>query len=597
MQNKVKERNIKVASLSRQLDEERDEKMQLLEEVATKEEEWEARKKLWSNENKELRTQLGELIDRAKETIRSVSERSKVEQNSSLLQLAYQKSLETCKRYESENNILKEELRKLSLSNFIQSEKMHYDSNTSVYSSNTTEDDAGYSSNKNTLETQTENIVEINDMQGVLATSIDNANDNNIDKSIEKDKYALCSKLCYGDITTLGKSIKNSNSNQQLVEYETNETDLNADQNVTSQYNENYTSTILRLKNLLEEEKRKLFGLQKQLDKTSNRRRNFEDTIRVNELEVENEMLRSDYDLLRKSIRQGAQLEELENQHKSLHDEMKRRREECIQLKILLHQYAFTLKDNKADSNVVQNYELSHLRDNELVEAFEAQKVVNRQLESELQALTTENNAHLADLAQQIDELRKENDELYNILHVNMDKVEEYNELQAKSSHLTNGVDNSLDLQQSNMYLRHELHKTMQQYARVQEELNLFMAKYENMHKRSDLLALKLYQNTVASRSSVNGNDNNIVKDSSSNLTIAADLLDDLGYVDNSGSCDENDMQQNQELRQVQTEHHLSANNEVPNCSCSLGKIEGTSTKVTEYQGENLSISRITLIY
>uniref|UniRef100_A0A1A9X3S5 Myosin motor domain-containing protein n=1 Tax=Glossina brevipalpis TaxID=37001 RepID=A0A1A9X3S5_9MUSC len=427
------ERDEKVLQMLKQLEIERDEKMAMLEETAQKQEEWENQKQLWSVENEDMRRQLEEMIEIANrnETINNNQQpRSMTDVNDIDIHEAYKKLIKEKEIIENENYLLKEELNKF----YNQSIKSNYNdviSNHMRSSSNASsqnDEDVGYSSARNTLEP----------------------------------------KRLLPELTN--SSIPDSAPNTEEV----------------STSKADHTLTILKLRDLLEEEKKKYTCLKDQLDKAISRHRPTEDSLRVSELEVENEKLRHDYELLRQSIRCGAEMQELEAQHNALQEELKRRRDECIQLKAVLQEQSQSLKslggENLSGNDVV------NMHDNELMDAFHCQKLVNRQLESELRALTEENNAHFAELTHQIEELRKENNQLQELLQGDISDTMDLKDPEV--------------LHQSNRYLKHELKKTMLQYSLVQEELNSFLKKFESMKTRSESLTIKLQQHGVTDNSS-----------------------------------------------------------------------------------------------
>ncbi|XP_037956283.1 unconventional myosin-Va isoform X2 [Teleopsis dalmanni] len=237
---------------------------------------------------------------------------------------------------------------------------------------------------------------------------------------------------------------------------------------------------VLKLRDILEYEKRKNKILGDQHEKLMNRNKNTEDSIRVTELEVENEKLRNDYELLRNSIKRGTEMHELDAQFYALQDELRRRREECIQLKGVLQQQSQSLKSyGNGNGSLNKNEFKNPQENNDLAEAFQAQKLVNRQLESELSALTEENNAHLAELSRQIDDLRNEKQQLQNIMQTDLDNVNEKD------------MDKVV---QNERYLRYELDKTLNQYSHLQEELNVMGRKFDTLKFGNDKMALKLEQ-------------------------------------------------------------------------------------------------------
>lgn len=214
--------------------------------------------------------------------------------------------------------------------------------------------------------------------------------------------------------------------------------------------------TVLKLKKALEDEvlRRKL--IEKQLKRAqtqlTNANMQTEDSIRASELEVENEKLRKDIVLLRNSINRGVEKSELESQFQTLEEENKRRREECIQLRSILAQ-------RSQNTNSLDDQSLS-IDASEMAQAFEALKQVNRQLESELSALTAEHNAKLVESNTIIDGLREERNKLHDILHgsVQSDSLIESNE----NSNGENGKG-----QQSLHYLLEEIKTSTHSYAEL----------------------------------------------------------------------------------------------------------------------------------
>lgn len=149
----------------------------------------------------------------------------------------------------------------------------------------------------------------------------------------------------------------------------------------------------------------------------------------------------------------------------ALEEENQRRRDECIQLRSILAQRSHG-SPNKMTS-ILNNINHSHdtmLHESELLQAFEAQKVVNRQLESELTALTEENNSKIMELTQEIDELRSERSQFQEVLHNqirSMDSTED-------SDHSSIKEMNSLTQKQQNLdYLLREVKSISAAYAQV----------------------------------------------------------------------------------------------------------------------------------
>lgn len=103
------------------------------------------------------------------------------------------------------------------------------------------------------------------------------------------------------------------------------------------------------------------------------------------------------------------------------------------------------------------------LHESELLQAFDAQKVVNRQLESELTALTEENNTKMMEMAKEIDELRLERNQFQEIMHNQIRSTE-----LSEEYHSINGQDNGSVVKQQNIeYLMTEIKSISAAYAQV----------------------------------------------------------------------------------------------------------------------------------
>lgn len=184
---------------------------------------------------------------------------------------------------------------------------------------------------------------------------------------------------------------------------------------------------------------------------------NTEDSIRVSELEMENDRLRKDVMLLRGSIKRGVVDQELESQFIELEEENKRRRDECIQLRSILAKQHSQAADHASLHSMGSSLTLDTLHENELKQAFKAQKHVNRQLESELTALIEEHNTRIEDLNLAIDELRNERNSLYEILHEQVRMNSLNDQLDDDEAQLKN--------QQNVQYLMHEIQSSAVIYA------------------------------------------------------------------------------------------------------------------------------------
>lgn len=260
-----------------------------------------------------------------------------------------------------------------------------------------------------------------------------------------------------------------------------------------SPVNQNDTTVLmLRLRNLLEEEKSKGDSLRNEIDwlKRKSTSNVTEDRMKLSELEVENEKLRQDYELLRNSIKRGVEHQELNAQYATLVEELKRRREECIQLRSILSQQSQTIRSfaSQPDSREIslpRNYE-----GNELMDAFQAQKLANKQLETELTALTEEHNMKLTEMMRELDNLRNEKCIFESIIQ---DKLE-----------IENGFD-ATTLKQKESYLRLELEKSASAFVNAQEQLNVAKKQLIELQKKNHILANRLKDNGITDSILSNG--------------------------------------------------------------------------------------------
>lgn len=246
------------------------------------------------------------------------------------------------------------------------------------------------------------------------------------------------------------------------------------------------TVLMLRLRKLLEEEKNKGDSLRTEiswLKRKSNTSTNTEDSLKISELEVENEKLRQDYQLLRNSIQRGVEQQELEAQYASVIEESKRRRDECIQLRSILSEQAQSTRSfNPLLETQKKTYE-----GKELMEAFQVQKLANKQLESELTALTEEHNMRLTKLMQELDMLKNENERLENIA---FNTLETHNGIGENEQYMT-------ILRQKESYLRIEVEKSAASFVESQEHLNEAKKQIKELQKKNGILLDRLRGNGI----------------------------------------------------------------------------------------------------
>ncbi|XP_052893039.1 unconventional myosin-Va isoform X5 [Anopheles moucheti] len=393
----------------RQLEGERDEKMQLLEEKQREEEDRQREREAFEQELAKVRREVTEIsavtqIERA----RLVSQADTEE-----IHAAYQRTVKDKDALENENVSLRQEVRRLQRI-MADSHELKTHSRSVSNASSTNEEDYGYTSGRNTL-----------DIRRASPHPYEDPSDSTVGDSPEKDQTAI----------------------------------------------------ILRMRKLFEEEKSKSEQLRKELARLKKSSTfSTEDSIRASELEVENEKLRQDYNLLRNSIKRGVESREMDAQYGALQEELKRRREECISLKAVLAQQSQSLRSLGQTANGETSLRIHD--EGELMEAFQAQKLVNRQLESELRAITDANNETLVENNRIIDGLKSENGELQTILQQRVEQVGEEVDLET--------------VRQNEQYLRHELKKSTAAYVELQEQLNELLGKNTELLKKNNILSNRL---------------------------------------------------------------------------------------------------------
>ncbi|XP_063701716.1 unconventional myosin-Va [Culicoides brevitarsis] len=289
------------------------------------------------------------------------------------------------------------------------------------------------------------------------------------------------------ELEVYSKSISNTSNDDSLEsKRSSNLSDIHLYENHRDKVaHKDATAIILRLRKLLEEEKSRGEILRKEIgrfrDKT-NSKITVADIIRLSELEVENEKLKQDYQLLRNSIDRDVAGLELENQYQTVIHELARSREEVVQLKAILAQQSESLRSLSQPSNRV---DVERVYDeNELVEAFQAQKLVNKQLELELKALTEEQNAKLVELHKQIDDLTTEKTRLHAILHEQLDAVTGDSE-----------NDSFEEILRQNNYLRCEVERSAASYIEIQEQMNELQARLNELTKQNKMLLHVIKEN------------------------------------------------------------------------------------------------------
>ncbi|XP_065199527.1 unconventional myosin-Va isoform X2 [Planococcus citri] len=199
------------------------------------------------------------------------------------------------------------------------------------------------------------------------------------------------------------------------------------------------------------------------------------DSFKIQELEMENEKLRSSLEKLRKAVAEShteAASNELIDQFREMETELIRRREECSQLRNVLVNNTEGLK-SLAKSNYSPEADLESINeDGELVLAFEAQKKINRQLEEELQREKTLWTKEKEDFKEEIARLKEDNERQQQLLAVNLSKSPQSQAEAYLASEVNRVVAENLEFRDKYDLLQKECRKIKKQLQRYLEECN-----------------------------------------------------------------------------------------------------------------------------
>lgn len=163
-----------LVDITNQLEKERDEKMLLLQEKEKEEKEKIEMRQIWQKENEELRQQISEMIELSKkEDIKTTRNRLMSEVDSDEIHQAYQKTIKDKDYLENENILLRGEVDRLTRMTAKPGDYVTHSRSLSNASSQNDED-FGYSSAKNTLDTKR---IESEKLQGYRSGDVDKENE------------------------------------------------------------------------------------------------------------------------------------------------------------------------------------------------------------------------------------------------------------------------------------------------------------------------------------------------------------------------------------------------------------------------------------
>ncbi|XP_014489447.1 PREDICTED: unconventional myosin-Va isoform X2 [Dinoponera quadriceps] len=195
-----------------------------------------------------------------------------------------------------------------------------------------------------------------------------------------------------------------------------------------------------------------------------------QDSFKLQELEMENAQLKKNLTSLRKTVSAGpaSAQQNLMTQFEALQEELERRREECIQLHSVLADHTRRMKSLGA--NYGRDVDIIN-EDGELVLAFEAQKKINRQLEDELQAKEKGWRSQRDKWRNEIDRLQEEIERQQKLLSINLSKSPQT---------------------QTELYMQHEIARLTSENLDLQEKYDRVAEECRRYKKQCRILAKRL---------------------------------------------------------------------------------------------------------
>nr|XP_045614507.1 unconventional myosin-Va-like isoform X4 [Procambarus clarkii] len=212
---------------------------------------------------------------------------------------------------------------------------------------------------------------------------------------------------------------------------------------------------VLQLQNKVRELEKERRSLAKQIDQLESSSplddpQHAQELIRLQELEMENAKLKDDLNRLRKSIAdsepQNNRVQEFMKQFEALQDELERRREECIQLRTVLANRAHDLR-SLTQTSYGKDVDIVN-EDGELALAYQTQKQINRrQLEEELKTEKLRHRETETEYKSELERLRRDNERQQKLLSQNLSKGEGFNPEALLQSEIMRLTSENLNLQ------------------------------------------------------------------------------------------------------------------------------------------------------
>ncbi|CAH0551807.1 unnamed protein product [Brassicogethes aeneus] len=233
---------------------------------------------------------------------------------------------------------------------------------------------------------------------------------------------------------------------------------------------------VLKLQHKLSAMEREKLRMQKRLDELdmSPRVERAEtaanDAVRISELELCNSNLKAQLMELRSSISDGSEKIKLQEQHQLLQTELDRRIEEVIQLKSVLANQTNNMKsivNSNSRMGTPKKKAGEYINeDGELTLAYETQKTINKQLELELQDEKAKYKAHEKEYKYEIEKLREDNERQQRILSANLTTTSQSQSENFMQHEITRLAAENLDLHDKNENLTVSVQK-LKKYVKI----------------------------------------------------------------------------------------------------------------------------------
>ena len=236
----------------------------------------------------------------------------------------------------------------------------------------------------------------------------------------------------------------------------------------------NDVGLMMKLQSALKEVNREKDALEKKVEELENGGGGSQqsvDTLKLQDLEMENQKLREEMKKIRKSIADSSDndneaIREMADQYETLQDELDRTKAECIQLKAVLANVQLSGSDH--DQMSLQSLD----NVDEVMAAYETQKKVIQQLQTSLNTERDRAGKSEKELKSELDKLRQLNSDQQNVIQQNLNKSPN-NQTEAYMQHeLTRLTGENFDLRERNDDKEDQIKRLKKQVKAYMKRLN-----------------------------------------------------------------------------------------------------------------------------